>query len=225
MWQEFYKVGLREVYIGVETTSSQIKKMMFKRSDIKEDIAAISLLNSIGIKTRFGFMMITPWSTTFDIATNAKMLRNLGFSRLDKYFQEMYLVPRTSAVNLVKKNNKIWFDHNGKGEYYTYKIPSPLDELRKICRFLVNHHSDFLNQVQLIHENVRQCEIRGAQVEKLKHKINDLNYNIFMSIFNAAKKVSSNTNPERIRCCAREVIKKYQARIVNLKKEIDSIKK
>jgi len=223
IWQELYKVGLREVYLGIETTSTKIKKMMFKRSDIKEDIAAISLLNSTGIKTRFGFMMITPWSTASDIVTDAKRLRNLGFCRLDKYFQEMYLVPGTSAVNLVKKNTKIWFDYNGKGEYYAYKLASPLNELRKICRFLVKHHSDFLNQVQLIHESVRRYEARGVQVEKLKHKINDFNYHIFMNIFKASKKVSSDTNPEIMRCYAREVIKKYQPRAINLKKEIDFI--
>lgn len=225
IWQEFYEVGLREVYLGVETTSSQIKKMMFKRSNIKEDVAAISLLNNIGIKTRFGFMMITPWSNAEDMVTSAKMLRNLGFSRLDKYFQEMYLVPGTDAVNLVKKNTKIWFDYNGKGEYYAYELPSPLDELRKICRFLIESYPDFLNQVQLMHENVRQCEINEYQVKRLKHKLNDFNYHVFMSLFKAAKKVSSDTNPEMIQCCAREVIKKYQPRIINLKKEIDFIKK
>ena len=98
IWQELQSVGLREVYLGVENLNPRVKKMMLKRSSIEDDIQAISKLEGLNIKARFGFMMITPWSTVEDIELNAKFLRSHGFSRLDKYFQEMYLVPGTSAV-------------------------------------------------------------------------------------------------------------------------------
>ena len=116
VWKRLSSIGLKEVYLGVENSSPSIKKMMLKRSPIEDDIAAISLLESVGIGARFGFMMITPWSTVSDIEHNAKLLKNLGFSRLDKYFQEMYLVPGTSAIKLVEGKIKTWFDYDGKGE-------------------------------------------------------------------------------------------------------------
>lgn len=194
VWQELYKVGLKEVYLGVENSSPNIKKMMLKRSSIEDDLLAISVLESVGIRARFGFMMITPWSTPEDIEYNADLLRRFGFSRLDKYFQEMYLVPGTSAVKLIDDKLKIWFDYGGDGEYYTYELPSPIKELRDMCRFLVENRGDFLSEVQKLHENIRSLEISGNNIDKLKEEVNNFNYNIFISIFKFSKIFTKSKN-------------------------------
>ncbi len=190
VWRELRQVGLKEVYIGVENVSKNIKKMMLKKSSIEDDVIAISKIESAGIRARFGFMMITPWSTVEDIERNAHMLKYFGFSRLDKYFQEMYLVPGTGAVNLISGKSKIWFDYSGNGEYYTYELPSPIKELRDMCRFLVENRVNFLNKIQKTHENIRILESSEVEVSDLKKEINNFNYNIFMSIFEFSKKFS-----------------------------------
>ena len=188
------KVGLKEVYLGVENSSSNIKKMMLKRSSIEDDLLAISVLENVDIRARFGFMMITPWSTPGDIEYNADLLRHFGFSRLDKYFQEMYLVPGTSAVKLIDGKLKIWFDYGGDGEYYTYELPSPIKELRDMCRFLVENRGDFLSEIQKLHENIRSLEISGNNVDILKEEVNNFNYNIFISIFEFSKIFAKSKN-------------------------------
>jgi radical SAM superfamily enzyme YgiQ (UPF0313 family) len=225
IWKEFYNVGLREIFLGVETTIPAIKKKMLKYSGIDGDIAAINLLSSLNIRTRFGFMMITPWSTEEDLIINANVLRHLGFSRLDKYFQEMYLVPGTNAINLVDKNVKIWFDYGGKGEYYTYELPSPLKELRTMCRFLVEQYQDFFNQIQSVHEKIRQREIKGDEVKNLKEKMNDFNYNIFLDIINIAKKTSGSADSKSIKEYTNKIVENYKPQIISLEKEVNFIKK
>ena len=225
IWQEFYNVGLREIFLGVETAIPEIKKKMLKYSNIDKDISAINLLNSLNIRTRFGFMMITPWSTEENLITNANVLRYLGFSRLDKYFQEMYLVPGTSAINLVDKNVKIWFDNDGKGEYYTYALPSPLKEVRTMCRFLVDQYQVFFNQIQSVHEKIRQMEIGGNKVQKLKEKMNDFNYSIFVDIIDIAKNISDIKNSKSVEECANNIVKNYKPKIISLEKEVNFVKK
>lgn len=168
--------------------------MMLKRSSIEDDILAITALESADIRARFGFMMITPWSTPEDITYNASLLRRFGFSRLDKYFQEMYLVPGTSAVKLIDGKLKIWFDYGGNGEYYTYELPSPIKELRDMCRFLVENRGDFLSEIQRLHENIRSLEISGNKVANLKEDVNNFNYNIFISIFEFSKIFAKSKN-------------------------------
>lgn len=224
IWKELYDVGLKEVYIGVENSSPNIKKMMLKRSTIENDIAAISLLENIGIRARFGFMMITPWSTSEDIENNANFLSRFGFSRLDKYFQEMYLVPGTSAVKLIDGKIKTWFDYNGSGEYYTYELPSPIKELRQICRFLVENRNDFLSEIQKLHESIRFLEISGENVDDLKNSVNDFNYNIFISIFKLSKVFSHLKKLSILEDGLDSLINDYKERLNIIEKKLFCIK-
>ena len=220
VWKRLSSIGLKEVYLGVENSSPSIKKMMLKRSPIEDDIAAISLLESVGIGARFGFMMITPWSTVSDIEHNAKLLKNLGFSRLDKYFQEMYLVPGTSAIKLVEGKIKTWFDYDGKGEYYSYELRSPIKELRQMCRFFVENKSGFLSEIQELHEKIRELENNGINVANLKLEMNNLNYSLFMDIFNSAKILSDDIGKR-----TSAIISKYRKNINSIKKKIYSYNK
>jgi len=220
IWKELHDVGLTEVYIGVENSSPNIKKMMLKRSTIEDDISAISLLENLGIRARFGFMMITPWSTSEDIENNAKLLKRFGFSRLDKYFQEMYLVPGTSAVKLINGKLKTWFDYNGDGEYYTYELQSPIKELRQMCRFLVENRNDFLSEIQKLHESVRFLEISGENVNGLKNSVNNFNYNIFISIFKLSKIFSDSKNLNTLEDSLDFLINDYREKLNIIEKKV-----
>ena len=220
IWKELHSIGLTEVYIGVENSSSNIKKMMLKRSTIEDDISAICLLENLGIRVRFGFMMITPWSTSEDIENNAKLLRHFGFSRLDKYFQEMYLVPGTSAVKLINGKIKTWFDYGGEGEYYTYELQSPIKELRQICRFLIENRNDFLSEIQKLHESVKSLEVSGENVDDLKNSINDFNYNIFISIFKLSKNFSRLKDLSAIEDSLDFLIDDYKSKLIIIEKKV-----
>ncbi|HEX9007888.1 MAG TPA: radical SAM protein, partial [Patescibacteria group bacterium] len=126
VWLDLKRGGLSEVYLGIETATPYIKRMMQKGTTIEEDRFAIEKMERLGIRVRYGYMMITPWTTEDDVEYNARELRSLGFPRLDKYFQELFVVPGTKSVELTKSITDISFDNNGDGEYYTYGLPKAI---------------------------------------------------------------------------------------------------
>lgn len=224
IWQDLRDVGLKEVYLGVESASPFIKKMMFKRSTIEEDTKAISILNDLGIKTRFGFMMITPWTKEEDIIPNALILRSLGFARLDKFFQEMYLVPGTSAIELVKKTSKIWFNNQGKGEYYTYELPYPINNLRKISGFITNNCLDFLERIESLHENILKREASlDNDLEKFKNRLSDFNLDLFLKVFKESKNIPANTSDEIVKCLAENIVDSYKMKLNQIENDFNSL--
>lgn len=223
LWRNLKDVGLREVYLGVETASPYIKRMMRKGSTIEGDKKAISLLNDLGIQTRFGFMMITPWTKENDIVFNAQVLRSLGFPRLEKYFQEMFLVPGTDAVDLAQRTTEIWWDKGGEGEYYAYGLPHPIDNLRRVSRSVVEHCLDFLEQFQRLHEAVRISELSlGENLGQYKAGLNDFSLDFFLTVFDGAKRLGANAPKEAIKDTAESIVKDYQSRLDKLEKDFYS---
>lgn len=226
LWHRLKNSGLAEVYLGVETANPHIKKMMRKGFSFEEDVRAIETLENLGIRVRYGFMMITPWTTENDIEVNAQALHGLGFPRLDKYFQEMYVVPGTRAVELTQEITDIWFDHNGEGEYYTYGLPQAIDNLRRISRSLTINSLAFLLGYQSLHEGIRQCleSPSGEDVTRFKDELNDFSFDFFLAVFNQAKELDSDVTDEAIDIAARSLASNYQVRLDSLQRNFESRK-
>ena len=221
LWKDMKDVGLKEVYVGVETASPHIKRMMKKGTSIEEDRRAIDMLHDLGIRVRYGFMMITPWTKEEDIEINARALRSLIFPRLEKYFQEMFLIPGTDAVNLVQKTADIWWDQGGDGEYYSYDLPHPIYNLRKLTRFVTTKHLEFLNRFQKLHERVRfsqsdQIPDSGQIIERL----NDFSLNFFLALFEVAKKLTPDAPMQDVSGHVSELIRMHEQELVTIESEI-----
>ena len=218
VWKDLQRVGLKEVYLGVETASPHIKKMMQKGTTIEEDKRAISLLNNLNIKTRFGFMMITPWTTEDDIEFNARMLRSLGFARLDKYFQEMFLVPGTKSVELAKRTTDIWYDGNDRqGEYYTYDLPHPIDNLRRMTRTVMMKHDEFMDKVLALHDTIRKSELFStSDMSAQKEKLGNFCLDFFLRIFDGAEKLKPELTEEEIDKYIDNLIHEYEIKLENM---------
>jgi len=223
IWRNLKAVGLQEVYLGVETASSHIKKMMRKGTTIEEDQQAITFLDRLGIEVRFGFMMITPWTREEDIKLNAQVLHSLGFPRLDKYFQEMYLVPGTESVELTQKIAKIYFDEEGKGEYYSYDLPHPINNLRRISRSLVATQLCFLESVQSLHETLRiATQNNKKEVEEHLRRLNDFSLDFFLAAFAGAKQLSPTASEDEINRFTEDLVGDFQFRLREIKNKFNS---
>lgn len=223
LWRKLKEAGLAEVYLGVESVSGKIKKKIGKESSFKDDLMAFDILEMVGIRVRYGFMMITPWTRDNDIVTNAKALRNLGFPRLDKYFQEMYVVPGTRAVELTRKVAKMWFDHNGEGEYYSYELPKTISNLRSIARALTTDCLWFLKQHQRLHEMIGESlEKNKEEVTIFRNRLNDLSYKIFMSAWKEARGLGKRPGGKAILNSAKKVTKQYGETLNKLERDFGS---
>lgn len=223
IWKNLRDVGLQEIYLGVETASLHIKRMMRKGTTPEDDKQAITFLNKLGIKVRLGFMMITPWTKEGDIELNARVLRSLGLPRLDKYFQEMYLVPGTASVELTQKTAKIWFDEEGKGEYYSYDLPHPINNLRRISRALTTTQLCFLESVQSLHESLRVAvQNNEREAEERMSRLSDFSLDFFLAVFTGAKQLSTTSSEDEINKFTKDVVGNFQPRLRELEYKFNS---
>lgn len=217
VWRELKKSGLVEVYVGVETASPHIRKAMRKGTTLDQDKKALALMYDLDIRVRYGFMMITPWTQEEDIEHNARILRGLGFPRLDKYFQEMFLVPKTDAIELVKETTKIWWDYDGEGEYYSYELPHPINNLRRIARRMDESSLSFLEQYQRIHDKLRT----KVDDQDLQEKLADLALEIFLSVFEKAKQLKEGASEVEVSDCVTDIEQSFQTTLDALELECD----
>jgi len=225
VWKRLKDVGLSEVYLGIESATKRIKRKLGKGSFFTDDLKAFRVLEKLRIRVRYGFMMITPWSTEEDIIANAKAIKNLGFPRIDKYFQEMFVVPGTKAVELTRQVSKLWFDQNGEGEYYTYELPTTLHNLRSISRALTTNSLTFLKKYQNLHESIRRCfEDQRENVEIYKNSFNNLSYHFFMSVFEIAKKFGKKMTNTEVKDAVNNVTRVYKKKVNSLEKDFCSRK-
>lgn len=223
LWKNLRSVGLQEVYLGVENASLHIKRMMQKGTTAEDDKQAITLLNKLEIRVRLGFMMITPWTKEEDIELNARALHSLGSPRLDKYFQEMYLVPGTASVELTQKTAKIWFDDDGKGEYYSYDLPHPINNLRRISRALTATQLYFLESVQSFHESLRVAvQDNEKKAEEHMRRLNDFSLGFFLAAFAGAKQLSATSSEDEINKFAEDIVYDFQPKLRELEHEFNS---
>lgn len=219
VWRELKNTGLTEVYLGVETASPHIKKMMRKGATFEDDKRAVAILNDLGINTRFGWMMVTPWTKEEDIEFNARALSSLGFARLDKYFQEMNLIPGTEALDLAKKTVDIWADLDNL-DYFTYEVPPVIDNLRQIGRTLVHEHVDYLERFFLLHKQIeRYSQINPTNVGAYQTKLNELNLSFFLSVFSGAKELAGKVTSEAIKEMAESVASGFELKLANMEQD------
>lgn len=195
---------------------------MRKGTTAEDDKQAIALLNKLGIRVRLGFMMITPWTKEEDIELNARALHSLGSPRLDKYFQEMYLVPGTASVELTQKTAKIWLDDDGKGEYYSYDLPHPINNLRRISRALTATQLCFLENVQSLHESLRVAgQNSEEEAEEHMSRLSDFSLDFFLAVFAGAKQLSATVSKEEINKFAEGIVRDYQPKLKELEQRFN----
>jgi len=221
-WIKLRDAGLVQVYFGVETGSDDIKRLLRKGGSAEQDIAAARLLSSLGIKVQYGFMMITPWATEAQIDENVRVIRQLGFCGLDKFFQELNLVPGTDALEAVRQVSAVWPD--GDTGYYSYPLPAALENLRQVGRLLLAcEHVAFLERVWFLYKGIQRHGLLGiAQADVLKQELSDLNAKVFAAFFEALRKSRSLLPEAVLRELITTTLSTYEAQVAALEGKLDA---
>ena len=224
-WDVLRQSGLREVFLGVETTDPVIKEMMDKRTTFEQDQRAIEKLTRHDIRARYGFMMITPWTTEENLPDNAKKISQLGLPRLDKFFQEMFVVPGTRAEEIVGKTHDLWFDFKGEGEYYSYNLPQTVGNLRTLARTLVSNNQVFLEAHLRIYEQVKSLfegPVKATNAEACRDQLNQLSLSVFMELFNSAKENAEEITPDQAVIITEKMVTKFGPILDKAQADLDS---
>lgn len=213
IWIKLKNSGLKQVYIGVETGSEMIKKKMAKKSTTDDDKRAIDILSHLGIDVQYGFMMITPWTTEDTLLDSVHVLNGLGYPRLDKYFQEMNLVPKTKALELIRRQGVVFPD--GESGYFSYDVPEDIDRLRLVSRRFVERYAGFLERFDFAHKQVMAI---GLREQSIGRELQDLNLEVFLTILGIAKII--NISDDSLNTDLLSVVKKFEPKIKNIEERL-----
>jgi radical SAM superfamily enzyme YgiQ (UPF0313 family) len=85
LFRQLYQVGLRKVYIGIESYSDKALKYFRKGSTETDIFRCIRILQNIGVQFFFGFIFLHPNTTMSEIRRNLSFLRKFLPLSLNHY--------------------------------------------------------------------------------------------------------------------------------------------
>lgn len=188
VWQALREAGVVEVYVGIESGSDRLLRIINKNTSVQKNKASLAFLKKMGIDCRYGFMMFTPWTTESDVLANIAFLREVGGVELYKVFHGLDVVPGTPLMNdVVLKPILRARDSHG---YFTYEIRDPVvATLRKIVGEVERVHACFTGQLLDLFKRVRQlARSRSRVAEGFDEGISKLYLDMFEFCFQAAKR-------------------------------------
>ena len=188
---ELQQVGLKRLYLGIESGSDKILQKMRKGISRDEILAGIQILKEIGIDYSYGFMMITPWSLEQDIEDNIEILSTIGRIEFRSLFHEMTLIPGTKAFQMVQESDELsWC---GSLSYYSFHTRSPkVEKFRKIGRLLQKKYPEcFGESAGYLYESVRQLRRVGqiSFAETLERRLDQLFLDVFHTCWNESSSI------------------------------------
>jgi anaerobic magnesium-protoporphyrin IX monomethyl ester cyclase len=218
--KELYSVGVRRLYLGIESGSEKILKKMQKAIKVDEIVNGIQILQELGVDFSYGFMMITPWSTDEDIECNIHLLKKIGRIEFRSLFHEMTIIPGCTAYHDLSKSGSLnWC---GSLSYYTYPSQTPrIDRFRKIARMLQKRHPEcFGGAAGYLYESIRQFWRMSLsdQARELESNVDRLFLDVFDCCWEESSKPTTDSwNQEFIDQC----YKKFYPRFFSLITQID----
>ncbi|MEN8905432.1 MAG: radical SAM protein [Clostridiales bacterium] len=148
------ETGFVEVYLGLESGSDSILKIMNKQATVQDSINAINILKEVGIDIAYGFMMFTPWTNMDDVKKNIEFLAKIGDVQFDRLFHKLYLIPKTPSTKMAERK-KLLRGMNADG-YYDYDFEhNDVAVLASVRDYLRKHHLDFLVEIWYAYKDAK----------------------------------------------------------------------
>lgn len=186
--QRLQHIGLKRLYLGIESGSNRILRKMRKGISREETIEGTALLRELGMDYSYGFMMITPWTLEEDIEENVDLLQKIGRIEFRSLFHEMTLIPGTTAYASVQESDDL--EWCGSLSYYSFKTKSlRVERFRKINSSLQkNYSSCFGDAAGYLYESIRHLRRLGQTpfAEELEQSLDRLFLEVFHACWSAA---------------------------------------
>ncbi len=219
--KEFHEVGLKRLYIGIESGSDAILKKMRKGVASKENLEGMTILKKLKIDFSYGFMMVTPWTTEEDIEKNIEMLRKIGSIEFRSLFHELTLIPGTAAYKEQEKLGRLkWSGHL---YYYTYETTSKkVETFRRLNQLLQKKYSEcFGFAAGYIYEGIRQS--KRLNDNEFASRIEEVSDQLFLDVFDMVWNEAGMEiiNPIQDEKFVDMMYQKFSPKFLNLLKEFD----
>jgi anaerobic magnesium-protoporphyrin IX monomethyl ester cyclase len=123
--QLLYSSGLETVFIGIESGSDRLLKLMKKRSSAEDNRRAIRLFRENLVYVHFGLIMFHPYANWQDLEDNANFVfEHMGY-QLYRFTSRLALYPGAEIVRQLAADDLLEPDYREKLEPYAYRYVAP----------------------------------------------------------------------------------------------------
>ncbi len=103
----FSEIGVRQVLIGLESSSETILDIFNKKIDINQNKVKINLLKKYHIDVAITFINFTPWSTLKQIEDNISYFHSLEVNIIQGLLNKFQIYDRTPLANQLKAEDRV----------------------------------------------------------------------------------------------------------------------
>lgn len=216
----FKDIGLRMVFIGIESFVQKDLDFYNKKVKVEENIRALQICDELNIRYQIGFMMFNPETTLDSIICNIECLEKIGYNKKHKYYNK----PISNSVVIVTEGapleeyvlNAGLRQNNSIG--YGFR-----DEKVEKCYQIISQWYSHVDSLSVFSKLEEQYE-KQNRINQL-HKIRNIFFDLFYYDLCVLKKIAANlletTEVEKFKYDFSEDIK-YIKTIYKRLKEIDN---
>jgi radical SAM superfamily enzyme YgiQ (UPF0313 family) len=208
--------GFRQLFVGIESGNNEDLNIYSKKASLEDNHQILSLLSQIGIESKWGFIMLNPYSTKEKLIANYEFLvENHSYDPF--HFMSFLMIYINSALYNRAAADGLLLSSFDKMEA-NYKFVDPF--AKTIYDFFLNRYNDTELQfnVKQFKDNLllyyHLSQITGVDydnsVETIKQKIAELNERFFSLIYidsdlRSAEKEFHNYSNQMVSAC-REMV-------------------
>ncbi len=107
LFQLLVHAGLRQAFLGIESTSVNSLKVFGKFYGHADPASAVTVLSDLGVKVIVGFIFFQPLATLQDLVDNAVLLRDMDADDFELHLQKVRVYPGTPLEELLRSQELI----------------------------------------------------------------------------------------------------------------------
>ena len=144
MLQAMKDAGCDEVAVGVESFDNNVLKALNKGTTVKDNIKALEMIHSVGIKIRLLLMIRTPGQTKETMELNKKYLQTVPY---DLLACTMFTpIPLSDIYNNPTKYNIEILDRDPTNYNYSFYNKNGINELKPVFKIKNRSIKEFHNE-------------------------------------------------------------------------------
>jgi len=192
------KVGLDEVFIGLESGSQLVLDRYRKGHNIKTAEKAVKLIRKFRIKCQYGYIMIDPLLSFDQLKCNLKWLLNLGGYSKHNLYNKLNLYYGTDMYNDIKvfEEKKECTFYDREITYFKDLKVEKFSSLIEIAKKLFNEYNEKINKILLF--MIKNHKFK-KKWKKIASKVNSKEVNVWKKIvLEAIEMVENENNDEKL---------------------------
>jgi radical SAM superfamily enzyme YgiQ (UPF0313 family) len=173
--KDFIEIGLKRVFIGVESFLDKHLKFYNKLVSAKQNIEALEILDDLKINYDIGYLLYNPITTIEDIIETVHVLENIGFNTKNKHIIRPFSAAVVNSPYGTQLNDYILENNLESTSSKGYYIKEPKARLCYEVAYKWKSKTDhfYLNRYLFdIAENMNDCE----KMQECKNIFYDLFY-------------------------------------------------